>query len=125
MTKKEMAEAMLAGKTLVTPYGSIAYYDEGLAPPFRFRGFGDDASAPLVSWTRDWTIKPEHKKRPMTREEVMGFLTNTPGVVARLCEGPWSFIAAFDFDGAIQDYQWAIITFDGKIGEPHAFEVDA
>jgi len=126
MTIREMIDAMLAGKTLIRPNGATAYYDpdDETCVPWVYVG----ASMSLVSnawYYKDWSIKPEPKKRPMTREEIIGFCINTPGIVVRFDKGDWEHPGAMDYSGAPDDYDWAIMDIHGRIIDgPHKFEVE-
>lgn len=128
MTQKEMIEAMLAGKTLVRDDGNYkCWFDPDHEDgPFIFQNGNNETECMLNAWNlTDWKIQEEPKKRPMTRDEVLGFVTNTLGIVV-MCKddadsvGPWSF----NYLSAIDRYRWAYITKDGKIGEWHRFEVE-
>lgn len=127
MTKREMIEAMLAGKKLITSYGSIAYFDESKSGHcFMFQSNDHDRPPePLMAWeSNDWKIQEDPKKRPMTRDEVLGFLANNPYIVVRMDNDSWSLSGQFYFHPEnIEVCEWATILRDGKIGEPHKFEV--
>ena len=126
MTIREMIDAMLAGKTLIRPNGTIAYYDPD-----------DEDCGPwvyiLLEKTRmggawyytDWSIKQEPKKRFMTCKEVIGFCANTRGIVVRYDEEEWLFPERFVFSEHIDHYEWAIMDIKGRIIDgPHKFEVE-
>ena len=70
----------------------------------------------------DWQIYQEPKTRPMTWNEILGFLANTKGIVVRF-DGPWALPStySFPFDGRF--YEYAYIDEKGNIGEPKKFEV--
>ena len=125
MTIREMIDAMLAGKTLVRPNGAKAYYDPDDADcrPWVYVGFKKERM--VNGWDYpDWSIKPEPKKRPMTREEVIGFCINTPGIVVRFDKVEWGHPGMMDYSWTPNDYDWAIMNIKGRIiGGPHTFDV--
>ena len=123
MTKREMIEAVLAGKTVVNDEGDYMVYDEDECPPFSYKYKDGTLVSMGNSWDDNWHIKMPPKKRPMTREEVLGFLANTRGIVVRRQGQDWLLGAGWAFID-LREYRWATITPDGKIGEPHAFEVE-
>ena len=62
------------------------------------------------------------KKRIMTRNEILGFLEHTAGVVTRLNKGEWTLHQHFCYNTLpVINYQWATIDEDGVIGEPQEF----
>jgi len=74
-----------------------------------------------------YRIKPEPKNRPMTRGEVVYFVTSTPSLVCRLENGN-TYCPAFFYtwgEGQGEDMEWAIISKAGKITDGwHKFEVE-
>ena len=126
MTIREMIDAMLAGKTLIRPNGATAYYDPDDTDfgPWVYVGFKKDRM--VDGWYYpSWSIKPEPKKRPMTREEAMGFRLHTPGIVVRLDDGAWTLPESFVFSVSTLRYEWAIMDIKGRIIDgPHKFEVE-
>jgi len=126
MTIREMIDAMLAGKTLIRPNGVTAYYDpdDTDCAPWVYVGGGKARIGVAWHYT-DWSIKPEPKKGPMTREEAMGFCLHTPGIVVRKDVGVWSLPRAFVFSKHMYSYDWAIMDIHGRIIDgPHKFEVE-
>ena len=71
--------------------------------------------------TRKFRIKPKKTVRLMTRNEVLGFVANTPGIVVKVGSRPEN-LGTLSFDSEIQDYKWATITPEGVIGEWKKFE---
>lgn len=72
----------------------------------------------------DYRIKPEPKRRPMTREEMLGFVAHHPHIVVReFAEGAWMSAQCLGFSHPA-NYKWATITESGEIGEPQKFEVE-
>lgn len=109
-----------------------------LAPIIAAFGDGKDIETARVGFNNDWAImdepnfngetlryriKPEFKRRAMTRNEVLGFISNTAGIVIRFETSPWSVGGAWNYDN-ICAYEWATIDAKGNIGEPHKFEVE-
>ena len=121
MTKREMAEAMLAGKTLVAKdlIYTAKWTDEH---GFTFV-YGDGTSETMKrGWDMDWTIQPE--PRYMTRDEVLGFLANTPGIVVRYRHGNWvpkGYLPLSGPEVSKGDYEYATVDLDGNIGTPQEF----
>ena len=126
MTIREMIDAMLAGKTLVRPNGTTAYYDpdDTNCGPWVYVGGGKARMVGAWYYT-DWSIKPEPAKRPMTREEIIGVCINTPGIVVRFDKGDWGHPGMMDYSWTPNDYDWAIMDIKGRIIDgPHKFEVE-
>ena len=78
-------------------------------------------------WTTLWDHYAEigeesPEKRRMTRDEILGFLANTPGVLVRYRLGNWSLPAAMHGAESFVEYQWTTIDKDGIRGEPMEFE---
>ena len=127
MTIREMIDAMLAGKTLVFLNGATAYYDpdDETCGPWVY--VGASKSRMSNGWhCKDWSIKPELKKRLMTRNEAIGFCLYTRGIVVR-CEDAeaWESGLAFGFTTGIDCYKWAIMDIKGRIIDgPYKFEVE-
>jgi hypothetical protein len=113
---KEAAEVMKAyaeGKVIQCNSGDGNWRDNSSDLEFGF------------DWLHfDYRIKPTPKKRLMTREEVLGFVANTPGIVAS--GTPYGFALAnqFDYMNSIEQYKWATISPDGKLGEFQLFEIE-
>lgn len=126
MTKREMIEAVLAGKTVVNVEGDYMVYDEDECPPFRYKYKDGTLASMGTTWDDNWHIAMPPKKRPMTREEVLGFLANTPGIVVKNGGGAndWAIPCFWAYNVSIDGYEWATIDAKGNIGEPHAFEVE-
>lgn len=129
MTKREMIVAMLEGKTLETVYKEEAYFWPD-APenksPFRYVADGNDE--PMEVWSHDWRIREEPVVLPMTRDEVLGFIAHAPGIVVRFKKSRWESASTWcwkEDESDIPVSEWATITPDGKIGEPHAFDSNA
>jgi len=126
MTIREMIDAMLAGKTLIRPNGATAYYDpdDANCGPWVFV-WGNKARMVDAWYYTYWSIKPEPKKRLMTREEAMGFCLHTPGIVVRIDVGVWSLPKSFVFSVSTSRYDWAIMDIHGRVIDgPHTFEVE-
>jgi len=124
MTIREMIDAMLAGETLIRPNGVTAYYDPDDTDfgPWVYVGWGK--ARMVVAWYyTDWSIKPEPKKRPMTREEIIGFCANTPGIVVRFDKGDWVLPRMISFSEDPSEYDWTTVDIHGHYGEPHKFDV--
>lgn len=122
MTKREMIEAMLAGKTLVMASGHEAFFDESKTPPFRFRWSGEE-NALVGAWDSDWRIKTEPKKRPMTQDEILHFCATNPGIVVKLGEKGHPMLSkAFGFDTG-GPYFWSKSSPTGDY-EWHPFETE-
>lgn len=107
----------------------IAAYAEG--KDIEYRVNEDDSwdiqYEPIFTGKGDYRIKPESKRRLMTREEVLGFIANTKGIVTRFGHGSRSSWAIPDFGlnyDHIDEYEWAEITKSGQIGDPRKFYVD-
>jgi hypothetical protein len=66
---------------------------------------------------------PEPKKRLMTREEVLGFITWNPHIVVRLQEKDPLISSRYTYIQNIEMYEWAPITEAGKIGEWNKFYI--
>ena len=121
MTKREMLEAVLAGEILVrtkNPDDKLIFDEqEGF---IYHNGFEwQPAAVGVVNW-EDWTIKEE--PRYMTRDEVLGFLANTPGIVVRHKDNVmWRLPGRPIFDNPIEEYEYATIDCDGNYGEPQEF----
>lgn len=71
-----------------------------------------------------YRIKPEPKRRLMTREEVLGFVAHNPHIVVRIDGDNWTTSGGWDFRQDIEHFEYAVITARGEIGEPHKFEVE-
>lgn len=121
MTNKEKMQAMLDGKVLecVDADGDrwTGWYDEE-KDDFVEKMDGVEESSPFII-LKGWQLP--HEPRPMTREEVLGFVTNTPGVVIRVTGGELVPAQAVEFIYPVANYQWATIDKDGNIGEPREF----
>lgn len=126
MTKREMIEAMLAGKMLETEDGYQAYFSSIDNEPFRFWDEELSIDQPLIKgWSFDWHVKPEPRTRPMTRMERLGVLTREGCVVRDSDRHSWELPNKnyIEIYGEILP-QWAIIDKQGNIIEgPHKFEV--
>jgi len=61
--------------------------------------------------------------RPMTRLEVLEFVSKTAGIVVRYGDFPPSPAQCCAYLHAVEEHQWAYIN-NGEIGEWHAFEVE-
>jgi len=78
-----------------------------------------------------YRIKPKLKKRYMTRNEVLHFVTNTRGIVVTTDDCTYFYPATAtdysDYDDGVTEYFWAYANFDAE-GEPvdgwHKFEVE-
>jgi hypothetical protein len=124
-----MVEAMLAGKTLVDTAGREATYDpdheEG---PFAATRVTDGVKVRMLSgWgQQDWQIKPEPKRRLMIRDEMLGFLANTPGVEMRCTNGKlWRLPSWFSLNEDVAQYEYKIVDLQGNtIKGPCWFEVE-
>ena len=85
MNKKEMAEAMLAGKILEQPNGAIAYYDDNETYPFRYKAPKKESVQLNGAWDwNGWKIKEEQKMRYMTPDEVQVFILYHPHILVRV-----------------------------------------
>ena len=106
-----LIEALAAGKT-------IQILDAGM-------DWNDARELVFVDVPEHYRIKPDPKTRPMTRNEVLGFLTNTRGIVTKYKNGEWQHpgVHRVPVFGS-PEYVWAFITPDGVIGEPHRFEIE-
>lgn len=110
----------------------IAAFGEGRPIQNRRRGLAlqgwndiDTDEAPEFSEAFEYRIKPEPKRRPMTRAEVLGFVAWNPHIVVRMCGYiRWAPAQQVSFDENSESYEWAEITESGQIGEPHKFEID-
>jgi hypothetical protein len=73
-----------------------------------------------------YRIKPEPKKRLMTRGEVLYKVTNTPGMVVRQDKGLVVPAQCYMFESKIERYEWAIIDKTGESvdGQWHKFGVE-
>jgi len=126
MTIREMIDAMLAGKTLIRPNGATAYYDpdDETCGPWVYVGASKSRMVDGWHYTY-WSIKTESKKRPMTREEIIGVCLYTTGIVVRYDEEEWRFPERVAFNEHIDYYDWAIMDIKGRIIDgPHKFEVE-
>jgi len=121
VTKREMAEAMmLHGKTLYNSVGDKAWWSND-------GGFNRKRSDSVFvlsmtgdAWDDDWEIKPEPLF--MTRDEVLGFLAHTPGIVVRYKGSTkWAPSGMLGFHNDIRDYEYATVDLDGNYGEPQEF----
>lgn len=67
----------------------------------------------------------EPKKRPMTRNEVLGFIAHNPHIVVKFGQqdartsGAWNY-----FDTELEAFRYATIDEKGNIGEWSKFEVE-
>lgn len=66
----------------------------------------------------------EQDNRIMTRDEVLWFVTNTPGMLTKLVSGEWLFPFCHNFQMPIDQYQWCIPQHPGDYSDVHQFEVD-
>jgi hypothetical protein len=78
----------------------------------------------------EYRIKPEPKKRYMTRNEVLRFVTNTMGIIVRdvySISRPANASDYAEYDDYPGYYEWAYANFNAE-GEPvdgwHKFEVE-
>ena len=103
----------------------IAAYGEGKTIQIYIgNGWADLLSASFDA-SDEYRIKPEAKRRLMTREEVLGFVAHNPHIVIRYDGWAWRQSASYIFPSIDLDkYEWATITERGEIGEPHKFEVE-
>jgi len=68
---------------------------------------------------------PKKKKRYMTRDEVFGFIANTPGLVCRYQDNKFFSATFWSYNEKnIHDYEYATIDIKGNIGEWKKFEVE-
>ena len=111
----------------------IVAYGEGKQMQYGGDGKGEwidcrDGAYPAFTPWDDclkYRIKPEPKKRLMTRDEVLGFVAHNPHIVVRIHSLAWLPSLNWVYpDSDINEYEWATITERGEIGEPHKFEVD-
>ena len=61
-------------------------------------------------------------KRPMTRNEMLGFLASTSRIVVRTGTNEWQLPHGLSSNIDLIAHQWATIDADGNIGEPQEFE---
>lgn len=123
MNREEAIRAMLDGKKVNREYWGelFIYYNINRGVFESSQGEGVNVNDLTDS---GWKIVPERKKRPMTRNEVLGFLANTSGIVVRIHKDEWRNSGYFYFDAKIKDYEYAYIDEKGNIGEPMKFEVE-
>jgi hypothetical protein len=79
-----------------------------------------------MSTTHFIVRKKKSVMRFMTRNEVLGFVTNTNGIVSRTSGTgqPWVPSSCNGYHLSIDNYQWATIDNKGNIGEPQKFEIE-
>lgn len=128
MNREEAIRAMLDGKRVTcNAEDSYCYYDDSKSRPFRYVVLCDGHNEEMaLIWSEEkWELyeEPKPKKRYMTREEVLGFVCNTPGIVIRYQEGRWEYPGEWSYID-IKDYEYAYIDKSGNIGKPHKFMVD-
>jgi len=124
MTIREMIDAMLAGETLIRPTGATAYYDPDDEDfgPWVYVGLAKARMVDAWYYTY-WSIKPKAEPKPSPRDRMMGFCTNTPGIVVRFDKGDWEHPGAMDYSGTPDDYEWTTVDIYGHYGEPHKFDL--
>jgi hypothetical protein len=114
-----LVEAMAQGKI-------IQHFIRSVVPPcpYPFGHWQDETEPSFADPAVLYRVKPEPTKRPMTREEVLGFLANTPGIVTRYEENEWHHPGVHRIsESQLDRYWWARIDARGKIGFPHRFEI--
>lgn len=125
MNREEAIRAMLDGKKVRRVGwvgGGYCMYDTTYRKPFRYI-IGDCNEEMKEVWRyEEWEIVPEPKKRPMTREEVLGFIEHNHIRVSY--KGNWRDKYFWDIMGLIKDYEYAYIDEKGNISEPMKFEVE-
>jgi hypothetical protein len=126
MTKREMVEAMLAGKTLTAKYpDSEGYWTEEYGPTFTVCGPSGEVPFGSDCWDFDWTIKPEPKKRLMTRDEVLGFIANTPGLLVKREGNEYQPASYWGYHEGVEYDLYKIVDLQGNtIKGPCRFEVE-
>ena len=102
----------------------IQAFAEGKQIQYLIDDVWQDVSWPEWNDTTHYRIKPEFKKRLMTRNEILYFILTTPAVVVRYACGRGDFPQAFDYEANINLYEWAMISKNGTICEWHKFEVE-
>lgn len=128
MTIQEKLRALADGKVLVDDEGNEAWLDEeNESEPLRYSYLrGRDEALDFETLAIDnppWRIKEPKQTRPMTRDEILGFLANTSGIVVRCTPtDSWELPESMSFLHSF-DYEWATISYEGVIGEPMRFEV--
>ena len=128
MTYRELFEGLMEGK--VWTNGKVkVYFNEDLIEdsPWiwqneiaKFSVGGDHWPILLED---DWHWETPKKTRPMTRDEVLTFVTSMPGIVVSACESEWRPAQYYGFTGELRNYRWAYITKNG-IGQLNNFEVE-
>ena len=126
--RKEMLDALLAGKTLTDVQGEECYleWDNSEFGPFVYAGFSRKERL-TAGWKEPgrWSVKKGPKMRPMTRNEVLGWVAHHPeGWVVRFDDGNPYPLSFFTYDAyELKDYKRAQISPEGVIDKWENFEV--
>jgi len=127
MTTREMTEAMLAGETLESVDATAtAYYDQNDFEhgPYVYQ-CGSNRQRLTTAWfTGNWHIKTKADAPPSPRDRMIGFCSNTPGIVVRFHKAGWVQPGSLDFSATPYLYEWTTVDIYGHYGEPHKFEVE-
>jgi len=114
--RKEMLDALLAGKTLRNKWsGKFLYMDtEYRNGPF----VCDTGNGVIVRMESSWDEWSQYEiderpvERPMTRDEVLGFITNTPGVKVA-AGGTFHHPGMWDYRSPVSEYTYVIVDING------------
>ena len=70
-----------------------------------------------------WKHSEDMPENPMTRNEILAFLTHTPHIVVRVNNNAWQVPHGMSSDepNGPLIHQWATIDADGNIGDPQEF----
>jgi len=126
--RKEMLDALLAGKTLTDVQGEECYldWDDSELGPFVYEGILGKESL-TAGWREPgrWSIKKGPKMRPMTRNEMLGWIAHrSSGWVVRLNSNEFPLpVGSLSVCGSSTRYKRAPISPEGVIGEWENFEV--
>lgn len=102
-----------------------AYGEEKTIQVYGDEGIWYSIENPSFDLTSPYRIKPEPKMRPMTRDELLRFVTTTPGVVVRQYSGLVCPGQCHSFNNPdLGTYEWAQFQTDGTLGPWHKFEVE-
>ena len=128
MNKKEMAEAMLAGKTLINDAGDIAFFDQEYLIPFVVKRPDGDVFLLSFQWLiSDWKIKEEPKMRYMTHDEVQTFILYHPHILIRDIDDSdekWNFPQYTGYIYRPECFEYIEVAEDGTRSEPKRFMVE-
>lgn len=124
MTKENIIDMLNGHKLISDKLNGEVYWNGGV---FCVNDTGTEIPIDhnFVEWVHDgWHRKPEPKMRPMTHDEILGFIAHTPNIVVNKGDSEWVPSQYHEFIYHSSKYRWAYIDEKGNIGEPHKFEVE-